>query len=132
MANKKCRTLLLEWLMTLVLVINIVQLTTISVRFAIDYEDFAREWKYTPSTLGKYIAFDTVFAVWIGCIVTGLTHNILFAIGEAIDSDCLMLSSIVLGALKEVVSIFFSNVKNVHFYVYVLICRLSFFLPFLS
>ena len=104
MANKKCRTLLLEWLMTLVLVINIVQLTTISVRFAIDYEDFAREWKYTPSTLGKYIAFDTVFAVWIGCIVTGLTHNILFAFGEAIDSDCLMFSSIVLGIFKELVS----------------------------
>ena len=104
MANKKCRTLLLEWLMTLVLVINIVQLTTISVRFAIDYEDFAHEWKYGPSRLGKYIAFDTVFAVWIGCIVTGLTHNILFAIGEAIDSDCLMFSSIVLGILKELVS----------------------------
>ena len=49
--------------MALVLVINIAQLITISVRYAIDYEDFAHEWKDSPSKLGKYIAFDTVFIV---------------------------------------------------------------------
>ena len=90
--------------MALVLVINIAQIITISVRYAIDYEDFAHEWKDSPSKLGKYIAFDTVFIVWIGCIVTGITHIILFTIGEKVDSDCLMFSSIVLGIFKELVS----------------------------
>ena len=90
--------------MALVLVINIAQIITISVRYAIDYEDFAHEWKDSPSKLGKYIAFDTVFIVWIGCIVTGITHIILFTIGEKVDSDCLMFSSIVLGIIKETVS----------------------------
>ena len=91
--------------MALVLVINVAQLITISVRYAIDNEEFANEWiDYNCSDLGKYITFDTIFIVWTGCIVTGITHVILFKIGEKRDSVCLMLSSVVLGIIKELVS----------------------------
>ena len=91
--------------MALVLVINVAQLITISVRYAIDNEEFANEWiDYNCSNLGKYITFDTIFIVWTGCIVTGITHVILFKIGEKRDSVCLMLSSVVLGIIKELVS----------------------------
>ena len=95
----------LEWVKALVLVINVAQLITISVRYAIDNEEFANEWiDYNCSNLGKYITFDTIFIVWTGCIVTGITHIILFKIGEKRDSVCLMLSSVVIGIIKELVS----------------------------
>ena len=106
MTNKKTGTVVLEWFTTLVLVINVAQLTAISIRYKIDHETFSREWTDSASGLGKHIPFEIVFHVWIGLIITGLKHNVLFAIGEALDSDCLMIGSIVLGALKEFVSNF--------------------------
>ena len=110
MASKKCCEDLLS---ALVFLINVVLLILISVTYASDPSELAHGWKYHPrKPFLSEIPFVYVFGVGSGCIVTGITHTILFFIGKAADCPILMVLSIGLGILKELVSKFSFSERN--------------------
>ena len=100
--------ILLNWFATIVTLINVSQLTAISVRYIYDRDGFARDFVWARSTRRSAVKFPYHgFYFWIACLAIGLIHNALFAIGKAFDTGCvnvIQFVSVVIGLTKKLVS----------------------------
>ena len=97
--------MMLDWISTIVTLINVSQLTAISVRYAYDWKGFARDFAVDLESSASASSFDFIFGLWVACLVTRLVRNALIGIGKAIDCEDLTLVSSCLDlSMKVVVS----------------------------